>query len=170
MNNRHFLFLIVLILWAGYAFGQNVKTLRYDKEKISLEYPTEWVVRNFEPYPVLVSEPPEKEITVMSTFDIAFDYVTPNLAEFCKKYEEKMAKGETYKNFKVESKTKITYKGYDAYEYHCTATYQSISLEWKSIILLKDGKVFKLTTTSSTQKYVGNKAKTDKIFESVKFE
>jgi hypothetical protein len=159
----------VFILFQATAFSQSVKSASNEKEKIAVDCPTEWVVRNFDSYALLVSEPAGKEITYMSTVDVQVDHQSPNVAAYCKKYEENLQQSQTFKDFKVKSKKEIVFKGNKAMEYHCTATAASLQLEWTSIIFLKNGTVYKLTTTSVVQKYLLNKAVTDKIVESFRF-
>jgi hypothetical protein len=164
------LFFVFTMSFVAVGFCQNVKSLRYEREKIYLEYPSDWLVRNAEGYAILVSEPPTKEVTVMSTFDVQVDYLTHSVSEFCKKNEKELAMSQSFKFFKIASKKSIVFKGLEAVEYQCTAVAQSLPLEWRSIIFIKDGKVFKLTTTSIVDKYMLNQLKTNEIFESFRFE
>jgi hypothetical protein len=164
-------FLIGLfILVSGMVSSQSIKTLENDKENFILEYPSDWLVRNLEQYEVLISEPAGTELTFMSTFDIQIDYKTKNVKTYCKNYEAIMRKSESFKKFKIKAKKMIDFKGFDAIEYHCTATSLSIPLEWRSIIFIKNDKIFKLTTTSMVGKFLDLKQKTDKIFESFEIE
>jgi hypothetical protein len=150
------------------VFGQEIKTLRRDK--ISIEYPSNWVVRDLDGYSMLVSEPEEKEWSVMTTFDIQIDANFKTVDAFCDNYKKKMTRNEIFKDFNIKSKKKISYKGNTAIEYNYSASVQDLPMEWKSIIFLRDNKIYKLTTTSLIGEFYLIKDKTDKIFDSFKIE
>ena len=157
-------------LFAGFAISQNVKYYRNNIEKFYLEYPYDWEIKNFQDYTVLISEPAKKELTIMSTFDIQIDYKTKDIKTFCNKYEDNLKNNAVFKNFKIITKDEINFKNFKAIEYHCTANAEGLPLEWRSIIFQKDNKIFKLTTTSLIGQFFLLKEKTEKIFESFKFE
>lgn len=162
---------ILSVLWVvliNCTNGQETKILK--KDSVSIEYPIDWVNRDMTGYLLLVSEPAGKEQTLMSTFDIQIGTNFKTVDEFFNDYKKKMTNNETFKDFKIKSKKKISYKGHNAVEYNCTATAQDLPLEWRSIIFLKDNKVYKLTTTSLIGRFNLLKKKTEKIFNSFKIE
>ncbi len=139
------------------------------KDGISINYPSEWAVKNLDNYIVLVSEPPKKELSVMTTFDIQRHSGYSDLNRFFKDYQNKMIENEIFKNFKIKSNQNTTFKGYSAINYRCTAIVQAIPIEWESIIFIANEKVYQLTTTSLTYKFNSIKKKTDAIFKSFDF-
>lgn len=146
------------------SLGQKTKTL--EKDNVKIEYPAEWVNRDLPGYYILVSEPPKEQMSVMTTFDVAVEEGSKNLKEYCEEYENKMAANEQYKNYTLKSKKEIDFKGMDAIEYNCTATVSSLPVEWKSIVFIKNGKIYKLSTTSLIGQFYLKKEITEKIFES----
>lgn len=146
------------------SMGQETKT--FEKDNIKFEYPTEWITRDFPGYYILVSEPPKEEMSVMTTFDVAIEEDSKNLNEFCKEYENKMSNNGQFKDFKIKKKNKIDFKGVSAIEYNCTATVSNLHIEWKSIVFMKGGKIYKLSTTSLIGQFYLQKEITERIFES----
>jgi len=146
------------------SHGQETKTL--EKDAISFEYPINWLVRDFPGYYILVSEPPKEQMSVMTTFDVAIDETFKTVKKFCLDYEEKMTNNSDFKDFKIKSKDEIDFKGYEAIEYHCTATVQYLPIEWRAIVFMKNGKIYKLSTTSMIGQFYLLSEKTNKIFES----
>lgn len=164
---KKIIFTFILLLNFYVTHGQEVQKI--SKNGVSIEYPNDWVIRDFEGYLLLVSEVAGEELTFMSTFDIQIDSTYSDTKLFCKNYEKKMKKSEFFKEFKINSKKNIEYKGLNAIEYNCTANVQYLPIEWKSIIFQKEGKIYKLTTTSTIGKSYLLKDKTDMIFESFTF-
>lgn len=161
--------LLMLAIFTG-SFAYSQETKIYHKDNISFEYPSHWLVRDIPTYYILISEPPKEELTLMATFDVAIDEEYTDLNKYCKSYEGKMANSEQFENFEVKSKDEIKFNGLDAIQYHCTAIVQYLPIEWKSIVFLKDNKVYKLSTTALIGMFYLNKELTDKIFESFKIE
>ena len=158
-----FLTILTLII-CTIIYGQETKN--FTKDNISFEYPSDWIIRDFPSYYILVSEPPKEQMSVMTTFDVAIDAGFKKLDSYCKDYEEKMLTNEHFKEFKIKSKENIDFKGFKAIEYNCTATIQYLPIEWKSIIFIKDKKVYKLSTTSMIGQFYLLKETTNKIFKS----
>jgi predicted Zn-dependent protease len=158
----------VLLLLATISYGQETKTFK--KDNISFEYPKHWVINNAPNFYILVNEPPEKEISVQTTFDVSLEEGYDSLEEYCNSYESKMAVNEYFKDFKVNVKKEILFKGMKAIEYNCTASVSFLPIEWKSVIFMKDGKVYKLSTTSIIGEFFLLRETTNKIFESFKID
>ena len=144
--------------------GQETKT--YEKDNIKFEYPAEWISRDFPGYYILVSEPLKEKMSVMTTFDVAVEEDSKNLKKYCKEYENKISNNEQFKDFKIKEKNNIVFKGMKAIEYNCTSTVSYIPIEWKSIVFVKDRKIYKLSTTSMIGKFYLQKEITERIFES----
>lgn len=159
---------MLLFLIAGMAFAQDTKV--YTKDNIHFEYPVKWEERHIPGYYILISEPAKKELSVMTTFDVAVSETSDSLEGYCDKYEKDMNNNAYFKEFNVRNKEVITFKGMQAIEYHCTAMVMDIPTEWKSIVFKKEGKIYKLTTTSTIGQFDKNKKITDRIFESFEIE
>jgi hypothetical protein len=159
---------IILILICTFSYGQETKIFK--KDNISFEYPVEWINRDFPSFYILVSEPPKEKMSVMTTFDVAVEKDYKSLKEFCDSYENKMLTNEQFNDFKIKTKNKIDYKGMKATEYNCTANVSYLPIEWKSIIFMNDGKIYKLSTTSMIGQFYLIKETTEKIFDSFKIE
>lgn len=157
------LFLIVTV-----SYGQETKTFK--KDNISFEYPSHWIISNIPNFYILVNEPPEEEISVQTTFDVSLEEGYKSLDAYCTSYESKMSVNEYFKDFKVNIKKEIIFKEMKAIEYNCTASVSFLPIEWKSVIFMKDGKVYKLSTTSIIGEFFLLKETTNKIFESFKID
>lgn len=158
----------ILFLFGAFSYGQETKVFK--KDNISFEYPKHWITRDFPDYYILVSEPPKEELSVMTTFDVSIEVGYKSLKKYSESYEKTMNTNEYFKDFKVNIKKKINFKGMKAIEYYCTATVSYFPIEWKSIIFMKDGKVYKLSTTSLVGQFYQLRETTEKIFESFKIE
>ena len=158
----------ILILFCTFCYGQETKTFK--KDNISFEYPNHWITRDFPGCYILVSEPPKGQMSVMTTFDVALEEGYESLKQYSKSYENKIKANEQFKDFKVKMKKEIDFKGIKAIEYNCTATVSYLPTEWKSVVFMKDGKIYKLSTTSLIGQFYLQKETTEKIFESFKIE
>lgn len=156
------------ILFCTFCYGQETKTFK--KDNISFEYPIHWITRDFPGYYILISEPSKDQISVLTTFDVAFEEGYKTLKQYCKTYEKRVKTNEQFKDFKIKMKKKIKFKGMEAIEYNCTATALYLPIEWKSIIFLKNGKIFKLSTTSMIDQFFLQKGIIEKIYESFQIE
>ena len=161
--------LIVLFFFlTSIMFSQETKKI--SKNGMSFEYPIDWIERDIQGYLILLSEPAGKELTIMATFDVELDEKFKSVKDFYSNYKTKMKSSEMISEFKVKSKKEIKFKGYEAIEIYCSATLQNLPTEWKSIIFMKDEKIYKLTTTAMIGKFLLLKDKMDKVFESFTFE
>lgn len=158
----------IIILFCTFCYGQETKTFK--KDNISFKYPNHWITRDFPSFYILVSEPPKEQMSVMTTFDVALEAGYESLKQYSNSYEKKMKTNEQFKDFKVKMKKQIDFKGMKAIEYNCTATVSYLPIEWKSIIFMKDEKIYKLSTTSLIGEYILQNKVTEKIFESFKIE
>ena len=158
----------ILVLFCAFCYGQETKTFK--KDNISFEYPNHWITRDFPGYYILVSEPPKEQMSVMTTIDVALEVGYESLKQYSKSYEKKMKTNEQFKDFKVKMKKQIDFKGMKAIEYNCTATVSYLPIEWKSIIFMKYGKIYKLSTCSLIGQFYLQTEMTEKIYESFKIE
>jgi hypothetical protein len=158
----------VLVFICAVSYGQDIKTFK--KDNISFDYPVSWVKRDFPQYYILVSEPPKEQMSVMTTFDVAVEEGHKSLLGFCKSYENQISTNEQFQDFRIKSKQEIEFKGLKTMEYHCSAKIQHLSIEWKSLVFMKEGKVYKLSTTSLTEQFELLKETTEKIFDSFEIE
>tara|TARA_Y100001954_G_C15825445_1_gene611971 strand:- start:3604 stop:4587 length:984 start_codon:yes stop_codon:yes gene_type:complete len=157
--------------WKEYnAYGVTMKEYKYSeyqklkKDNISIEYPSTWTSRDLPDYFILLTEPSNRSST---TFDITIEEGHKKLKSYCKFYENKMSKNDYFKEFKVLAKIDVDFKGYKSIEYLCTSkVMDTYEVFWKSIIFIKDQKLYKLSTTSSIDEFYLKKEITDKIFES----
>ena len=157
--------LLVLVLFFGLlSYGQDKKT--FSKDNISFEYPGHWIIRDFPGQYILISEPPKEELSVMATFDVAVDSNTIDLREYVRNYISLMETNIDFSNFKVISKHRRKYLGDNAFELHCTATLQSIPMEWKSVFFARNGLTYKLTTTAMIGQFLIVQKETEHIFDS----
>lgn len=128
--------------------------------------PNNWGVQNIPPYYILVSEPAKPVVQVLTTFDVEIDTLFSDLDSFCTNYEERLGKSEVFLDFFVVSKKEIDFHGLIAFEYHCTATVTQMPMEWKSVVFVKNDKVYKLSTASLIGQFRLMEKTTDAIFES----
>ncbi len=155
---------MTLFLFCNLMYGQETKSFK--KDNMSFEYPSNWLTRDFPMYYILVSEPPKEQMSVLTTFDVAVEEGHKSLKKYCKGYENNMTTNAQFTEFKIEAKKEIDFKGLKAIEYHCTATVQNLPIEWKSIVFMKDKRIYKLSTTSLIGQFYLMKETTEKIFDS----
>ena len=159
--------LLVLVLFFGLlSYGQDKKT--FSKDNISFEYPGHWIIRDFPGQYILISEPPNEELSVMATFDVDVDSNAIDLREFVRNYISMMETNIAFSNFKVISKQRRKYLGENAFELHCTATLQSIPMEWKSIFFARNGVIYKLTATAMIGQFLLLKDERERLFGTFK--
>lgn len=158
----------ILIFFCAFCYGQETKT--YNKDNITFEYSNHWIPRDFPEYYILVSEPPKEQMSIMTTFDVALGLGYESLEQYTKIYEEKMKTNEQFMDFKIMGKNQMDFKEMNAIEYHCTATVSYFPIEWKSIVFMKNRKVYRLSTTSLIGQFYLQKEMTEKIFESFSIE
>lgn len=147
------------------------KTSIYENEKynFSCEYPSDWEILNTTGYVVIFSEPKKEDDVFNTTFDIQAIEST-NINEFCKNYEKSISESTMFEEFEIISKSETEFIGLMAIEYHCFAKISYfIPVNWKSIFFLHDKYLFILTTTSLIGKDFLYRYKTEKIFETFRF-
>jgi len=149
-----------------FCSGQDKKT--YTKDNISFEYPGHWIIRDFPGQYILISEPPKEELSVMATFDVAVDSNAIDLREFVRNYISMMETNIAFSNFKVISKQRRKYLGENAFELHCTATLQTIPMEWKSVFCARNGLIYKLTATAMIGQFLLLKDEREQLFGTFK--
>ncbi len=159
-------FTMLFFLLSMFVSGQETKT--FEKDNINFQYPSDWIVRNLPGFYILVSEPPKEVVSIMTTFDVEIEEGAKNLKQYGKQYERTMSTN--YKDFKIKSRKEVDFKGMKAIEYNCTAIVHSLPVEWKSVIFIKNGKIYKLSTTSLLGDFHLKKEITEKIFESFEIE
>ena len=102
---------------------------------------------------------------MLTTFDVEIDSTFSNLDSFCTDYESRLAESEVFLNFYVVTKKTVDFHGMVATEYHCSATLSQLPMEWKSVVFVKDGKTYKLSTAALMGQFRKQKQVTDLIFD-----
>lgn len=138
----------------------------FSKDNIRFQMPASWVVQPIPQYYILVSEAAQPTVQVLTTFDVEIDSVFSDLDSFCTDYEARLSKSEVFLNFVVLEKKPIDFHGMPAIEYHCKATAMSMPMEWKSVVFVKNGKVYKLSTASLIGQFKLQEQATNQIFDS----
>ena len=146
------------------CFGQEVNS--FSKDNISFDFPSHWVIQDVPNYYILVSEPETESLLPLATFDVQVDSLNTSLDQFCEDYEVMMGSNAAVVSFDVVSKEKIQFLGVDAYDMHCSAVLQNLSIAWRSLVFRKDGVTYKLTTTSMVNTFFSLKEVTNPIFDS----
>jgi hypothetical protein len=168
-------FKITLLLLAGVqVYCQEVKVFK--SENVSVGCPADWVRKDNIPpnYLLVINEPMEGDFKVMTTFDVhtATGFLT--IDDYCDFYCKKMMSDQTFLEFKVDSKKRVSYKDFSAIQLECSAKiYYSmlpIPMEWRSYILLKDQVIYEVTITALAGNLYVQKEMIDKIFDSVVIE
>jgi len=157
-------FSLLAILFSGGLFAQEKQT--FTKDNIRFEMPVEWLIRSMPSFYILVSEPSSSELQVLTTFDVEMDSTFSNLDSFCVDYENGLRKSTVYSDLVILNKEKVDFHGMVATEYHCTATAFNLPMEWKSIVFVKNNRVYKLSTASLIGMFMLKSATTDAIFNS----
>ncbi len=164
MSMKRTSLLILLCFVMLIALGQDVQS--FQKENISFDLPAEWEVKDIPDFHILVGEKAREEVSVMTTFDVAVEPGFSNLEAYCGDYEGKMMTNEQFKEFTIRSKQAIDFHGFDAMDYHCSASVYSLPIEWRSVIFMHKGKVYKLSTTTTADRFETMRERLDGIFRS----
>jgi len=166
MMKKQFLLFAVLALLTFQEVSAQIKEI--NREGVHIEYPQEWKEIKMPGHVILVKEPASEEWGVQATFDVEIHDKVHDLDRFVENYKKEV-KGFA-KNCHLLSEKKIKFKGYKAVELICTGVVAGIPIKWKTIMLVKDGKLYKFTSTNALIRYDKTEPVTEKIFQSVKWE
>ncbi len=158
--------LLLLLLIVSCSVNSQYKTIT--KKGITLKYPKSWKERNLKGHLILVTEPLTKEWAVQATFDVEIHENEKDIKSFIENYKKDIVKN--VNNFKILSEKEINFKGYKAVELICTGTVISLPFKWESIIMMKNGKLYKFTTTNMIGSFEIEKKTSEKIFNSIQIE
>ena len=137
------IFTTILICFYAISFGQ--ETQKFKMDNISFEYPAHWNTYSSEYY-IQVKDTVPKGKSFLKYFEITIDTGYIALIDYCKFLEDSVSK--IGFEFKVQTKKEIDFKGMKAIDYWCTAVIFDIEVEWKYIIFMNDGNVYKLSSFS----------------------